>query len=501
MMEYHGDPRVQSDGGNHDDGRGVQQRETRPRSDHNGRTATTFARRPEIPVLSASRAEIIECNRLVYQGAHRRNVDLESLGGGESSIDSGVPPWFSRSRSARKRLRQVARQRRCDTPEGCGFCQPDRVLGSRPRKRTKLLGAQGPPTKRTTSKGLWPTVPSLRTLAMRSVLVHCRRPSQFETRLPLALANEVWRHLPLRFLSEQRVARFFATGCGCTTEAWLHGGRVVRHIITWCATCLGLETETKKLHQNRIPPCSYCAGPFARCGCPHMPYARVYMFYNEVGHMIQIKLALNRADWGLMGLSHLIGEGYLHGQVAWKRPYTVMGASPRPPTLYFHCGIRLIGAYDHLVLGSPFTARSLLGAGDIKDVPPVTKVASGVERIPEDMFFFRDDSDDYYEDRRTWDPASRSLLFVVERPLEKLPIEAVRRQVGSVLASRLHRHAGRSRTVAVYREVAKIYMEQLLRERRCLGSRDNPGLTPPEFGGCYRLNLGNNIPTDCAPKT
>lgn len=413
--------------------------------------------------------------------AKKRSLNNRTLNPGVRG--EALPAFFSAPEAARHRdltLLCCTRWKRGHGADpglnACRFCQPGPSLISRslpdppdgegtepPRKRQRR-GAAAAVTAAPAPVELEPaTVPRLTVLAMLRVMVHCRRPSQFERQLPLDLARRVWQHLPLRFLSEQQLARSYAPGCGCPTQVWMNGPQVVLVSKTLCLTCLGLGRELRK---HDAPPripwiCPSCHGPHGRCGCPKMPHAKIDLHYDEAGNRTRIKLYLNRATWGHVGSCNLVGQGCLHGYIPWKPPPHAWMRGSLPPALRFHHGLRISGQVTEYRLPN----RQVLHT--FAPTIPGPQIAGLGPKSP------------------------AQVTYVKETPLSALSTKKIQRHTGSHLFELLERHLGQSRTVAVFRKAAKQYMRTGLSEDVWLRHH---GASRAFFYPTYRQEIGSDYP-------
>jgi hypothetical protein len=402
------------------------------------------------------------------------------------------------------------------------------------------------------------SLPTLQVLAMRSVVLHYRRPSQFERQLPVALAKEVWNHLPADFLCAQRMARIYhankGSDCACPRELWFQGNRIIRQIITTCVQCCGgrfgsRSTTNKKgsgggadriasLYRrgersttSKAQLCPQCGGAFGKCGCAHMMHAIITIDYNSQGYMRHISLRMNRYAWPtVLGEADLIGEGYLHGLLSWKLPsHSAIGAPfdfRIPPDVSFYCGIRVSEA---MVMKYPAACpRNVIVFNWTPELLPC------VQRMKKKEFHLRReiqpprptvDNDDSHRPVSTHEaPSSHTTTTTTttrnqdgagdeaySAPFFEATIACVSESalgvvnrtnragvVGSHVFDMVNKHTNSSRTVEVFRIAAGIYLESCAKDYY---SMVDTGFDPLDsrthtgsFIPSYRQNVGTNIP-------
>lgn len=453
-----------------------------------GRTIVTGVGAPVDPEpFVTNTAAIYRFVDAIAKEAPKRSVRLRALNphsqGGDDANEkgraepmpktgphAGIASFFSAPEE--QRLKDVALLQ-CDSPHPCAFCghrpaatDASGIIPEPPRKRQR--------TRKTQSKDATPIpVPSLCTLAMRRVLVHYRRPSQFEKQLSTGVATRVWEHLPLRFLSKQRVARFYHPNCGCPTEMWIRGRRVMFIRQTLCVRCLGLGGRIKsELEADpRGDDCDFCKRRYGRCGCVNMPHAEISIYYDEFGNKKRIGLYVNRSDWRSVCVFNLVGQGYLHGRMDWRAPTPICSQCPPrlqvvPPSLNFFCGMR----------GSDTTQFALPNGQTLHTFSPTMEVT------PSRPIGSNGDGDQ----------SPLLLTYVVEQPLPSLLLEKKHRRVGASLFRTVRQHLRASRTVAVFRKAAHMYMETLLNEHKWRLDRRYYNC---RLDGVYREMRGVDWPT------
>lgn len=407
-----------------------------------------------------SSEELRKLKSTVLSGVEIRNIKLRTLNPDGPNSDA-IPPVSTNSfQGGRTSLGGAIYDiclRSCRPNYGaCKYCLSGRpiVVKNASRKRSHSN------RDRDVSMLAGVSVPSLRVLAMQKVLQHCRRPSQFEAKLPRSLAQEVWNHLPARFLITQRVLRSYAL-CGCPRELWLWDDRIIRQRITMCARCLNVNKD-----RSSSVRCYWCEKEYGYCGCLYMPHINITMWYNGAGCMRKIFLGANRVDWENLGSATTIGDGYLHGRIDWSippialhptSPVTTLEGVDIPPSVAFHAGIRIDDAKSlHVAKTGAGSALRLCIVWPAQDMRRCTTKALRTmkSRSAGLMGMDRD--------------ANGLVSFALERKMDRLVYRMANNRTlphlrtGASIWQMVDRWNRESRTLAIFKIAAATYMRTII---------------------------------------
>ena len=187
-----------------------------------------------------------------------------------------------------------------------------------------------------------------------------------------------------------------------------------------------------------------------------MAHMRLCMYYDRKGNMVQIMLESNHSGWKHLGHADLIGTGYLDGPLDWTRDIIVYPNNLGcvfPPTMTFVHGIRLKTQTEQYLT----TGRLLCLCFPTQ--APKTNTAAPIQ-------------------------------YIEEFPVPDLCIKRKARRSGSHLFLETQAQLRRSRTVAVFVEAARLYMDILLKEQI------NVGLAGPGHIGHFNPSYRNKRGTD-----